>query len=432
MLNSLNGLSFDQLQVLEAIRNGRNVFITGHAGTGKSYLLKCIRDLYYGKGLHITASTGIAAVQIGGHTLHSWAGLGNGQANVEYLIDYILSGKGTYVRRKIKNCKMLAIDEISMLPGDIFNKLNTVLKAVKNSPKPFGGIQLILSGDFFQLPPVTKDNETPIFCFETRAWQEGQITTFCLQKIFRHSEQLFIDFLSNLRKGRLNDNDVALIKSRTITRPNNITPTFLATHNYQIEQINNTHLKSLSSKSFIYEMSSQGDEKKSEFLANNCIAPKVLELKIGALVMMLKNNYYKDGIINGSIGKIIDFVAEDSYHLPVVKFNNGVVKVIGFDSWNYEEFDLTTLKPLVKASIIQLPLNLAWAVTIHKSQGMTLDHIECDLSKTFASGQTYVAISRVKNLEGLFLKNFSTRYIQPNKKALLFEENNFTWQEEFV
>ncbi len=408
-------ISEEKEVIIKAINEKRNVFVTGGAGTGKSYLLNHLKETVH--DLHITASTGIAAVNVGGVTLHSWAGLGLGEKSAPELYKKI---KGYYkVADKLSNAKRLAIDEISMLPAGIFEKLDYILKKLRNSQLPFGGLQLILFGDFFQLPPVYKDGKPEIeFCFETKAWREANFKCFKLKEVFRQNDLRFIELLENIRYGKVNKNDEAILSMRDISVANNcedIKPTKISTHNWKVDKINSDELKKIKNKERSYQATEKGDQYKIEFLRRNCLAPSNLKLKKGAQVMMLRNTFQDQGIVNGSTGKITGY---NSQGLPIVKFSNGKKMVIETESWKMEVYENGSTK--VVAEIIQIPLRLAWAITIHKSQGMTLDCIECDIEDAFADGQIYVALSRVKTLEGLYIHGFDADKIKINKKVIDF------------
>lgn len=405
---------------LDFIKNGRNVFITGAAGTGKSYMLGLIKEQFADKGLHVTASTGIAAVQIGGVTLHSWAGLGVGTAPVSEIVKFLASGKASLLRRKLKKTKILAIDEISMISASLFDTLDAVLKGIRNDPRPFGGIQMVLLGDFLQLPPVVSQEggSERLFCFESKAWQDANIKLFMLQKIYRQEEEKFTSLLRDMRHGKLSRSSIKLLKSRILPVPSDeVRPTILTTHNHKAESINKLELEKLPGTTHIYTMRGEGNEAKLAFLKKNCLSPEQLFLKAGAQVMMLKNTLQKEGIINGSLGVIQAFTDGG---FPIVRFVNGKTHVIEPEEWLVEEYDAELQTMVKRARIIQIPLMLAWAITVHKSQGMTLDTVECDLGSAFEEGQVYVALSRVKTLDGLYLRSFNPALIKVNPKVLAF------------
>ena len=413
-------LSETQRLAVDKIAEGKNVFITGPAGTGKSYLLNYIKEEYKKNSLHITASTGIAAINVGGQTLHSWAGLGLGNLPLNEILRNILSVKGTHLRKKLRNAKMLAIDEISMISADIFDMLNNLLKVVRQNNAPFGGIQLILFGDFLQLPPVNKENKEVFFCFESEAWQEANIEMITLKEIFRQSDKDLVNLLNNLRFGEITKYDVELLRSRYKQEDNDklFEATILGTHNIQVEKINIKKLENIENQEKTFKAKFDGKPEKIEFLKKNCIAPEQLVLKIGAQVMMLKNTFSKEGIINGSIGIVRSFDKRKGY--PVVEFSNGAVLTITPEEWCVSKFNENTAEVEIEAMMVQIPLVLSWAITVHKSQGMTLEKIRCNLGNAFAEGQVYVAVSRVKTLQGLFIDSFNINNVKANKKVIEF------------
>lgn len=421
-------LSDSQRLAVDRIAEGRNVFITGPAGTGKSYLLNYIKDEYKNKSLHITASTGIAAINVGGQTLHSWAGLGLGTMPINEIVRNICSAKGVHMRKKLRSARILAIDEISMISADIFDLLNNLLKVIRQNDSPFGGIQLILFGDFLQLPPVNRESSEIFFCFESEAWRNADINMIVLKEVYRQSDVELVNMLNNLRFGRTTQQDLELLKSRYKQEDLDKTfeATILGTHNMQVERINISKLKELNTLEKTYKAKFDGKPEKIEFLKKNCIVPETLNVKINSQVMMLKNTYAKEGIINGSIGIVRSFDNKKGY--PVVEFSNGSLITITPEEWCIEKFNENTAQVEIEAMMIQIPLVLAWAITIHKSQGMTLDKIKCNLGSAFAEGQVYVAVSRVKTLNGLFIESFNINNVKANKKVIEFyqaiEEQN--------
>lgn len=405
----------EKQHIIDAVRAKHNVCVTGAAGTGKSFLLKMIKDHF--SHVHMTASTGVAAVNIGGITIHSWAGIGKANFPAEEIIKFINSGPGTKIRRQIKKAKLLAIDEISMISSKVFDLLNQVFQGVRENEKVFGGIQVIAIGDFFQLPPVSQDNNAD-FCFSSSAWQEANFKKFELTEVFRQSDIRFIQLLNNIRHAALNEEDIALLEHRQSKNIDaSLSPTILVTHNYQADKINQQKLDNLIGEEVSFRMLQDGKEKGVEFLKKNCLAQEFLTLKLGAQVMMLKNVLQKQGIINGSIGVVTGF---NKNKFPIVKFHNGETCLISPEEWNTEIYNETTGEIEKIASITQIPLALAWAITIHKSQGMTLDTVLCDLSQVFTEGQAYVALSRVKSLEGLYIKGFKSSSLKVNKQVLDF------------
>ncbi|MFT6220460.1 MAG: ATP-dependent exoDNAse (exonuclease V) alpha subunit [Myxococcota bacterium] len=420
---SIKLLSKEQKEAVYAIEDGESIFVSGSAGTGKSYLLQYLKTNYSDHGLHITASTGIAAVNVGGQTLHSWAAIGLGNLPAEQIIENLFSAKFSRVRRKLKLAKMLAIDEISMISAPVFDLINELLKAIRQNDKPFGGLQLILFGDFLQLPPINRDGQMASdyqFCFQSKAWKELDPRSIMLKTVFRQADQNFVNLLNNIRFGKLSDEDLDILQSRINLPEQNsaIRPTILASHNAQVDAINRVELQKIVNSSKVFSAKFSGNPTKKDFLRKNCLAPESMELKVGAQVMMLKNTYQKEGIINGSLGIIQDFSKKTNH--PIVRFNNGVLLTIAPEIWALEKFDVEKREIVTEAEMSQVPLLLAWAMTIHKSQGMTLDKVKCDLSKVFADGQIYVALSRVKTLEGLYIDGIDFNRIRANSDIVNF------------
>jgi ATP-dependent exoDNAse (exonuclease V) alpha subunit len=412
-------LSSQQNSVIEAFQSGKNIFVTGGAGSGKSYLLNFLKRSYGHLGLEITASTGIAAVNIGGSTIHSWAGIGLANLPVDQIINNIVSGKFSRIRRRIRQAKTLAIDEISMISSEVFEILDQVFKRIRENNAPMGGIQMLLFGDFLQLPPVNRDGDFR-FCFDSKAWKDLKLETFALQEIFRQSDQKFIKILNNLRFGKLDESDRSVLESRlhAVDKNSMIKPTILTTHNAKVEKINSERLKHIPCEEVTHDAEYFGSPDKVEFLKKNCLASTALKLKVGAQVMMIKNTYQKDGIINGSLGIIKSFSPKKSY--PVVEFANGKILTIAPEEWLIERYDEEKKLVVVDAKVNQVPLILAWAMTIHKSQGLTLDKISCDLSDVFSPGQAYVALSRARSLEGIFIESINFNRISSSADAIRF------------
>lgn len=419
--NEFDHLSSQQKQVIITIEAGQNVLITGGAGTGKSYLLQYLKRHYSKYGLAITASTGIAAVNVGGATIHSWAGIGLANMPVEQIINNLFSAKFAKLRRKIKQTNILAIDEISMISAELLEILDAVFQAVRENKKPMGGLQILLFGDFLQLPPISKFGQNEAnFCFKSESWQNLDLKTFNLQEIFRQSDEKFIKILNNLRFGIIAEEDVKHLKERVNSEDKNkaIKPTILTSHNYKADQINELELKRIPREEKVFQANYFGDSRKAEFLQKNCIAATSLKLKVGAQVMMIKNTYQKEGIINGSLGIIKDFSTKKFY--PVVEFSNGKTITIPPEEWLIEKFDEDRKQIVIEAGLTQIPLILSWAITIHKSQGLTLDKISCDLSDIFSPGQAYVALSRARSLEGVFIKSIDFNKIKADNAASEF------------
>ena len=244
-----------------------------------------------------------------------------------------------------------------------------------------------------------------------------------LKTVFRQEDKAFVKLLNNIRFGKLDEEDIITLKSR-INLPDKVSaikPAILASHNAQVEAINQDHLKKIASNSQVFSAKFSGDSTKIDFLRKNCLAGEKLELKVGAQVMMIKNTYQKDGIINGSLGIVRGFSPKKSY--PLVEFVNGKILTIGPEEWLVEKFDEVRKEMVSEAAVNQVPLILAWAITIHKSQGLTLDKISCDLSEVFSPGQAYVALSRARSLSGVFIESINFNRITSNHEAVQFYKN---------
>lgn len=553
----------EQQRVIDAVGNNENIFITGVAGTGKSFLIDEIRKYYK---VSVTATTGIAALNIGGSTIHSWAGLGVGNADAKSIAGKI---RGQAFMRgvlgNIMNTHKLIIDEVSMLSADFLDLIDEVFKIVRGIYEyPFGGMQLILTGDFLQLPPVEKGDKDVRFCFESESWVKANIKTYELTKVFRQENQEFADVLGRLRMGHCSDADGYFLWPREGQKhePGTLEPIRVFGTNNQADMLNWENLSKLPDDEVEFDaidapqstLSNKQIELFTDRLNRDCLAPKKLLLKVGAQVMLLKNLKTGYGLVNGSMGVVVDF--DEVTTAPIVKFNNGVLRTIERATWEAEEGG--------KLMIVrhQYPLRLAWGITIHKCvsentlldvenkglvkisnveagqyvntgfntyrkilskintgikdgitittsngynitlsndhliyngekyieagllavgdylpisrsnpsstdnliknnfyydsivsinhvsninmfdievdrehcffangfithncQGMTLDRVYCDLNNIFANGQAYVALSRAKNLEGLYLNGFHPGKIHANQKAVAFYKN---------
>lgn len=391
-------LSEDQERALRAIKEGKNVFISGNAGSGKSFLINHLRKII--RNVHMTASTGIAAVNVGGQTIHSWAGIGLGNIPANK-IKFSLKRKLIII-----DAKILIIDEISMVSDVLLNLLNEVFKLIRRNNRPFGGLQIIVVGDFFQLPPVENG-----YCFLAESWQEADFMSVVLKTVFRQKDDKFVKLLNHVRYNEMTDEDIEVLKERTNVKCNDeIQPTIIVSLNDQANRINTEKLKEIESTSHFYKAKYRGmDPVKVDFLKRNCIAYDTLELKIGASVMMIKNSLSELGIINGSVG-----IVKDINVYPIVLFENGVEVMIMPEVWSHEKYDDSLQKLIVEASMEQVPLILAWSLTIHKCQGMTLKKLRCDLSRVFTYGQAYVALSRATTIEGLFIDDMDINKIRVN------------------
>lgn len=393
----------NQKEAFKILKSKRNVFLTGSPGTGKTFLLNKLINYLKGKKIKtaITASTGIAATHIEGKTIHSWAGIGLSQEMTEEKIKKNIKKK--YLRKAIREAEVLIIDEVSMLDSKRFDLINKVCRIFRNSALPFGGIKVVLAGDFFQLPPVSR-KEKAKFAFQSYTWQELNLKVCYLTTQYRHQDKVFISILNKIRSNKAGRKELKLLKERLNKPIKDIDkPTKLYTHNFNVDLINRYELDRINKKEFVYNMNSVGSKKLVNFLRKSCLAPQKLRLKKGAIVMFVKNNFEK-GYVNGTLGKIVNFKGD----FPIVRTRLGAEIKVKPAKWNLEEEDE------ILASIKQFPLRLAWAITVHKSQGMSLDVAEIDLSKSFEYGMGYVALSRVKSLEGIRLMGINEMGLRVN------------------
>jgi ATP-dependent DNA helicase PIF1 len=445
-------LSKEQQLAFDKYIKGNNIFITGPGGSGKSALIREIykHALSRWKDIHVTALTGCASILLNckAKTLHSWAGIGLGKGTTESYITKIRKNK--FLKAIWKQTDILVVDEVSMLSLKLFNMLNEIGKSIRGNPNPFGGIQLIFSGDFYQLPPVgDKDNiDTQRFCFESDEWNNVFINNnqIELKKIFRQTDEIYSTILNQIREGKIKKRSNDLLLQYVGRKPDEklvAEPTKLFPTKNKVEQININRMTALHSEEkefrirYIKDLEMSNNEKEIrrqfseqdiqlelDFLAGNLMCEKEMKLKVGAQVMCIINIKSDQGdilICNGSQGIIIDFCEFSG--CPKVKYNNGVEMIMMRHIW------LSDKIPGIGVS--QIPLILSWALTIHKSQGATLDAAEIDVgSGIFECGQTYVALSRVKSLDGLYLTSFDAKRIRINKKVKEYYDSLILFQEE--
>lgn len=388
-----------QNDALKILKMGENVFLTGEAGSGKTHVLRNYISYLNenGIGVALTASTGIAATHIGGITIHAWSGLGIRNFLSERDIDDLESKQ--HLWKRYENTKVIIIDEISMLHHFRLDLVDTLCRSFKRNDKPFGGMQVVLCGDFFQLPPISRPNEPEgHFAYASKVWEELHLKVCYLEESYRQDDATFISLLKGIRENRFDEEMIGHLKlSSQKSLDSSIVATKLSTHNENVDKINEEELSKISGKEKSFEMTHKGKSNLVEALAKSVLAPEKLILKIGARVMFVKNNFEKK-YSNGTLGIVEGY---DSFGYPIVATFSGKKIVASPETWRIEE------DGKVKAEISQVPLRLAWAITIHKSQGMSLDAAEIDLTRSFAPGMGYVALSRVRNLKGLFLKGFN-------------------------
>lgn len=414
-----------QKTALDILKTGASVFLTGEPGAGKSYTIKQYIDYLAEHGVYasVTASTGIAATHIGGMTIHSWSGIGIKENLSIYDIEAL--HEKDYIVKRLLKAKVLIIDEISMLSANTFDMVNAVCKSVRQVPdKPFGGLQVICVGDFFQLPPIIKKTqslelfEDNGFVFSSSAWKELKPLTCYLSEQHRQSDQDFTRTLGQIRTNRVDEETHTTLRSRIVKELTELPDaTKLYSHNAHVDTVNNREINKLDGKIKIYEMSLKGKEALTASLVKSCLSPEKLELKLGAKVMFTKNNPDK-GFVNGTTGTVVEF----KYDTPRVKVANGMIIDVEPMDWSVHD------QGKILASITQIPLRLAWAITIHKSQGMSLDAAIMDLSQVFEYGQGYVALSRVRTLSGLHVIGYNDRSLQVHPRVqeedVLFKEQS--------
>lgn len=393
----------EQRAVLDAILAHKSVFLTGRAGTGKSRLLETAIGFLDPETTFVTASTGIAATRIGGTTLHSFAGIGLGEGDVKDLLKRMKPD----AKQRWRICRVLIVDEISMISAELWDKLEEIARRVRGLPAPFGGIKLVVTGDFAQLPPVRAR-----FAFEATSWNRCFDCTFCLRTIHRQaSDAVFCRVLDELRMGRVSETS-AMILWECVGRAlpaGDIKVSSLFAHRADVWQENERELIRLPRETaHTYRASDTG----LVVLLEPMQVPKVLTLRVGAQVMLVKNVDVEGGLSNGSRG-VVTSLGPD---YAVVLFENGRIVTV-----THVVCDVVSGRKVV-ASRTQIPLILAWALTVHKAQGSTLERARVNLEGSFERGQVYVALSRAKTLAGLSLDAFNPRWVKADDAVVKFYE----------
>lgn len=428
-------LSEEQQEIFECFKNGENLFITGPAGSGKTFL---IRTLYEwcnenNKSIQVCALTGCAAVllQTKAKTIHSWAGIGLANGETINIIQNVANN--IYKKKNWSNTNILIIDEISMMSSKILSILDGIAKKVRKNNRPFGGMQIVFSGDFYQLPPISSKNNTEQtqFCFENPIWDDLFDKEYHLSQIFRQSNKIYTKILNQIREGHLSKQAYAILQSRLLACPEQLLkPTKILPRRAQVNFINTNEMNSLNSQQKIYTMTIATTEDftiterqigildkipqqqinwEIEYLKNSIMCDQEIILKIGAQVMCIINidTESDNPIVNGSCGIIIGF---DLNEYPIVQFRNNFIRTMTLHIWESEQIKGIGIK--------QIPLILSWAISIHHAQGTTLDIAEIDIGNgIFECGQSYVALSRVKELEGLYLTGFNPQKIKVHPKV---------------
>ena len=403
---------------------GRNCFLTGAGGTGKSTLLREVLADGHLVDADVTAPTGVAALNVDGMTIHRFCGMMLGPEPGQPFEEYFQKlnddprrsiGKGF---ARVRNCKVLVIDEVSMLPGRQLDFVDFLFRRLRRRDEPFGGCQVIVTGDFLQLPPVRKGEAEPYdWAFQSRAWKEAGFRTFLLEKVRRQDEPAFVRALADFRVGRVWGDTARILQSRVRSNPPSKMPR-LFTHNVQVDKWNNFQLGELPGEEVVFKAIESGPQPHLDYLKKNLLTPEILRLKPGALVMFTVNLNVKDqrdpAFVNGQVG-IVDRIERDAVW---VHTECELLRVERFD-WIYDRNDPDSAK------FSQFPLRLAWAMTIHKAQGLTLESAYLDIRAAREPGQAYVAVSRVRSLAGLQFKDwFKGVHVSPEAIEFYGNINN--------
>lgn len=442
--SSLDSLTNEQLSVFDHLLKEENIFLTGGGGVGKSHLISALYTHYPGlkkalllyknpstnvklPRIQLCALTGCAAILLGhkAKTLHSWAGIGLGKGTVSEL--YIKIRRNTKAMRNWLCTDLLVIDEISMMTADLLDKLNELAKKIRSNRQPFGGIQLLLVGDFYQLPPVNKSDEQTVFAFESATWKEIINTAIGLTKIMRQKDKVFQKILCEARTGSLTKESCTILNERQGLdwKTNKIRPTLLFPRRAEVDMINETNLRALQGRCYTYKArlvydgkmpdgfteSDDNFQKALKMFDSNAAYINELELMLDAQVMLIANTDPDSGLVNGSRGIIVGFCP--ATELPIVEFINGIKKPVGHHAWPIEDYEFISRS--------QIPLCLAYAITQHKCQGSTLESALVDIgSGIFEYGQAYVALSRVRSLEALYVYDFVPLAFKAHPKVKAF------------
>lgn len=415
-----------QENALTILKTGANVFLTGEPGAGKTHTINAYVAYLREHDIipSITASTGIAATHIGGMTIHSWSGIGIKSTLTPYDLDKIASTE--HIAKRIRNAKILIIDEISMLPPDTLSSVDEVCREIKQNRDSFGGMQVVFVGDFFQLPPIIKrqvtqsenqyldldidEKKEKLFAYDSDSWNYANPIVCYLTEQHRQDDEDFLTILSAIRTNSFEESHLETLETRKIERSNipaNIPK--LYSHNFDVDSMNEKMLKTLESEERQFVMETRGKEGLVATLMKGCLSPQTLTLRIGAHVMFTKNNPSL-GFANGTLGEVIGFDSDTD--VPVVRTKQHKEILVEAVDWSINE------NGKVIASISQIPLRLAWAITVHKSQGMSLDSAVMDLGSVFEYGQGYVALSRVRRLSGLHILGWNQKSFQVHPDVL--------------
>mgnify|MGYP001566014317 CR=1 FL=1 len=411
-----------QSEALSILKTGSNAFLTGEPGSGKTHTINEYVAYLRTRGIEpaITASTGIAATHISGMTIHSWSGIGIKTKLGTSDLHAIASSR--HIAKRVRRANVLIIDEVSMLAAETLSMVDAVCREIKERSEPFGGIQVVLVGDFFQLPPIVKpeighgspvlfmEESSSRFAYDSPAWKGANLTVCYLTEQHRQDDGEFLALLSAIRRNAFGADHLRQLASRSVHRdaaPPDAPKLF--SHNVDVDRVNDGILAQLPGEPRVYPMTSQGPDVLVSALKKGCLSPETLRLKVGAAVMFTKNNP-KEGFVNGTLGVVEAFDRYDDR--PIVRTRSGRKVEVEPMDWAVEE------QGAIRARITQVPLRLAWAITVHKSQGMSLDEAVIDLRDVFEFGQGYVALSRVRRLSGLHLLGWNDRAFQVHPEVL--------------
>lgn len=440
-------LNSKQQHAFDLVTQGKNVFITGSAGVGKSMVINHIREWCHcnKKRITVTATTGVAAANVNGITFHAWAGIGLGKSKKEEMseteLDHEIRKRAYYLRRnetavkRYTDTDILVIDEVSMLDFSFVKKVNAIAKIIRKCSKPFGGIQLVLTGDFYQLGPVQKELKKTKFVFEDYCWDEMIQECVHLTEVYRQKSSDFVTMLHRLRVGDVDDEIVKKLQDtekNKLTNDNGIIPTVLFCKKVDVELVNIRGLNKIDGKEHTFKAIDKfiNDEAK-ELYRGSFTYPTTLTLKVGAQVMLIKNLDLENKLVNGSRGVVVSITEDDPIDCPggsvLVRFADDTEYIIKPDSQQFTEdivhgkeltdYESCYKEPIVLASRLQFPLRLAYALTVHKSQGLSIDYLHVDLRGAFCPGQAYVALSRATSFETLRVTNFTKKCIITSDKV---------------
>ncbi len=380
-----------QDEALDILKRGLPTYITGPAGSGKTHLLNRYVEWCENEGLNVavTASTGIAATHIGGRTVHSWSGMGIKDQMDKQELDALAQKE--FLHKRYVNTDVLIIDEVSMLSADQLDLLDQIARKLRRADAVFGGLQVVMSGDLFQLPPISQKSG-PQYITEAKVWDESELAICYLTEQFRQEDEEFEQVLADIRSGNVTEGTKDVVRSRTVDAGKDLTDvTRLYSHNKDVSAVNENRLEKLDGDLHVYNMQTSGPKKETDILKKGTLTAEKLRLKPEAQVIFIKNDPAGE-FVNGTRGKVIRFESG----MPIVLTNDGKEVHVRRMRWSRPHTSSS-------AHISQLPLRLAWAITVHKSQGMTLDEAAMDLSNVFVAGQGYVALSRLRTLSGLHL-----------------------------